>query len=54
MGRELRVTRRGLEVLRGGADRVALAPLDRWLLGTRVAAPTPWRWDPAAGRVRRR
>jgi hypothetical protein len=50
---ELRMTDRGSAVLRAEADRVALVPLDRWLLGTHLTAPAPWRWDAAGRRLLR-
>ena len=37
------LTKRGEEVLAGGADRVELVPLDRWLGGTHVTAQSVWR-----------
>jgi hypothetical protein len=42
----------GLAVLGGGADRVRLCGIDRWLGGVRLEGRGPvWRWDSAAGRA---
>ncbi len=41
-------TAAGAEVLAGRADRLARAPLDRWLGGVRLQPGAPlWRWDGA-------
>jgi hypothetical protein len=42
----------GVEVLAGRLDRVEQIPIDRWLGGTQVRGPDPWRWDRTARRVR--
>jgi hypothetical protein len=47
----LRLTPAGERVLRGGADRVELLGVDRWVGGTHVMSDTPWRWDPAARKL---
>jgi hypothetical protein len=43
------LTPAGRDVLEGRADRVELAPPDRWLGGTHVEGS--WRWDAARGRL---
>jgi hypothetical protein len=47
----LSLTAAGRSVLDGAADRVALVPLDRWLGGTHLVAPAPWRIDAALGEL---
>jgi DNA-binding transcriptional MerR regulator len=42
----------GREVLAGETDRLAVAPIDRWLGGTHVNGDPDWRWDGAAGVLR--
>jgi Domain of unknown function (DUF1835) len=42
----------GREVLAGKADRVEVAPLERWLGGTQLGGERDWRWDRAAGVLR--
>jgi hypothetical protein len=42
----------GREVLAGETDRVAVAPIDRWLGGTHLSGDPDWRWDSAAGVLR--
>jgi hypothetical protein len=44
----------GRNVVSGKADRVEVAGIDGWLGGTRLGADRDWRWDRAAGMVRRR
>ncbi len=39
------LTEAGRDVLAGRSDRVALIGIDRWLGGTHITAPTPWRYD---------
>ena len=51
------ITEAGRAVLSGGVDAVRLRGFDKWLGGTHLrAAPgggdVPWRYDPAAGRLR--
>jgi DNA-binding transcriptional MerR regulator len=41
----------GRDVLAGKADRVEVAPLERWLGGTRLGGGRDWRWYAAAGRL---
>jgi hypothetical protein len=48
---DYRLTDDGREVLAGRLDRVAAVGIDRWLGGTHLREPEPWRWDRAAGRV---
>jgi DNA-binding transcriptional MerR regulator len=48
------LTELGTEVLAGNADRVEAAGIEGWLGGTQLGAKADWRWDPAAGAVRRR
>ncbi len=50
-GTALALTDAGRAVLTGGADRVDLLGLDRWLGGTHLRPDRLWRWDSAAGRV---
>jgi hypothetical protein len=45
-GASFRLTEIGRAVLDGSEDRVAVAGIDRWLGGTHVQGPAPWRWDP--------
>jgi hypothetical protein len=45
------LTEAGRDVLAGRADRVSLIGIDRWLGGTRVAGPDPWRYDPDEARL---
>jgi hypothetical protein len=42
----LRLTPVGERVLSGGADRVDLVGIDRWLGGTHLTSDNAWRWDP--------
>ncbi len=42
---QLRLTATGEQTLRGGADRVELLGLDRWIGGTHLTADNAWRWD---------
>jgi DNA-binding transcriptional MerR regulator len=42
----------GRDVLAGEADRVEVAPLERWLGGTQLGRGRDWRWDAAAGGLR--
>ncbi len=44
---ELRLTAAGDDALRGGADRVELLGIDRWVGGTHLTPGSTWRWDPA-------
>jgi redox-sensitive transcriptional activator SoxR len=44
---QLRLTKEGLRVLRGEADRVDLLGIDRWIGGSHVTPEFGWRWDPA-------
>ncbi|MGH7717857.1 MAG: RNA polymerase sigma factor [Gemmatimonadaceae bacterium] len=51
----VRITEHGRRVLAGRDDAVTLNGLDRWLGGVHlVGRDIPWRWDPGAGRLRRR
>ena len=43
----------GRRVLAGGADRVDLLGIDRWLGGTHLQPGVVWRWDPRAERLER-
>jgi redox-sensitive transcriptional activator SoxR len=45
----LRLTVAGERVLAGGADRVELLGVDRWVGGTHVTSEAPWRWDADRG-----
>jgi hypothetical protein len=47
----LELTERGRAVLRGEADRLAGAELDRWLGGVHLHGAARWRWDRAARRL---
>lgn len=49
--RLLALTELGADVLRGEADRVAAAGIDRWIGGVHLDGARDWRWDPDAGRV---
>src|SRR6185437_11780084 len=40
----LALTDAGRRVLAGEADAVALLGVDRWVGGTHLDGPTPWRW----------
>jgi DNA-binding transcriptional MerR regulator len=42
------LTDAGRAVLAGEADRLELAPLDRWIGGTHVTRENAWRWDPVS------
>jgi DNA-binding transcriptional MerR regulator len=42
----------GREVLAGETDRLAVAPIDRWLGGTHLRGDPDWRWEAAAGALR--
>ncbi len=42
------LTEKGVEVLRGAADRVELYGIDRWLGGAHLSGGTPWRRDGSA------
>jgi hypothetical protein len=46
-----RLTDDGAAALAGDLDAVAAVGVDRWLGGTHVHGPDPWRWDRAARRV---
>jgi DNA-binding transcriptional MerR regulator len=46
------LTKLGRDVLAGNADRIEVAPVDRWLGGTHLSAERDWRWDPKSGSVR--
>ena len=51
---ELELTRLGQALLAGEADWARDGALDRWLGGVHLRGPEPaWRWDEAAGSVRR-
>ena len=39
------ITEWGREVLSGGADRAAIAGIDRWLAGVHLTPGRLWRWD---------
>jgi len=39
------LTQLGRDVLAGKADRVEVAPVDRWLGGTHLGGERDWRWD---------
>jgi DNA-binding transcriptional MerR regulator len=41
----LTLTQLGRDVLAGKADRVEVAPVDRWLGGTHLGGERDWRWD---------
>jgi hypothetical protein len=43
--REVLLTEKGREVLRGDEDRVRLIGIDRWLGGVHLGDETLWRWD---------
>lgn len=45
------LTEAGRDVLAGRTDRVDLIGIDRWLGGTRIAGPAPWRYDPEEARL---
>jgi DNA-binding transcriptional MerR regulator len=49
----LRLTEHGERALRGGADRVELLGIDRWVGGTHLTSGKVWRWDPANRRLQR-
>jgi hypothetical protein len=49
VGSRLKLTAAGRDVLAGQTDRVTLIGLDRWLGGTHLRAPDPWRFDSEAG-----
>ena len=49
---QVTLTDLGREVLAGGTDRLAVAPIDRWLGGTHLRGDPDWRWDSAAGALR--
>jgi hypothetical protein len=42
----------GRDVLAGKADRIEVAPLERWLGGTQLGSERDWRWDRTAGVLR--
>jgi len=42
---QLRLTATGELTLRGGADRVELLGIDRWIGGTHITPDNTWRWD---------
>jgi DNA-binding transcriptional MerR regulator len=42
----------GRDVLAGKADRVEVAPVERWLGGTQLGGERDWRWDGAAVALR--
>ena len=43
---QLRLTANGERTLGGGADRVELLGIDRWVGGTHLTSDELWRWDP--------
>jgi hypothetical protein len=45
----LRLTERGLAVLDGHADWLALGGIRRWLGGVQLSGSSPWRWDDDRG-----
>ncbi len=47
----LRLTAAGERTMAGDADRVELLDVDRWIGGTHVTSRSPWRWDPACGKL---
>ena len=47
MGTTFRLTSNGRAVLEGRGDKIAMVGVDRWLGGTHVTGPDPWRWDRA-------
>jgi hypothetical protein len=49
---QVTLTGLGREVLAGATDRLAVAPIDRWLGGTHLLGDRDWRWDAAAGVLR--
>jgi hypothetical protein len=51
--REILLTEKGREVLRGDEDRVRLIGIDRWLGGVHLSGESPWRWDPYAQTLKR-
>jgi len=48
---EMSLSQLGLQVLGGGADYLAFAPLDRWFGGTHLTPNKVWRWDNASDRL---
>ena len=52
LGTPVALTDLGRDVLAGETDRVAVAPIDRWLGGTHLSGDPDWRWDGAAAVVR--
>ena len=46
------LTELGREVLAGETDRLAVAPIDRWLGGMHLRGDPDWRWDRTAGALR--
>jgi MerR, DNA binding len=49
---QVTLTDLGREVLAGATDRLAVAPIDRWLGGTHLLGDPDWRWDAGSGSVR--
>jgi hypothetical protein len=55
VGREgelLAATTLGRDVLAGRVDRIAVAPIDRWLGGVHLTGARVWRWDEQAEALR--
>jgi DNA-binding transcriptional MerR regulator len=52
LGTRVVLTPLGQDVLAGKADRVQVAPLERWVGGTRLDGERDWRWDGAAVALR--
>jgi hypothetical protein len=52
-GGPLSLTEDGAAVLAGRLDRLALAPLRRWLGGTWIGPGSVWRWDPSGSALSR-
>lgn len=53
LGAPFTITDAGLDVLAGSADRIAMAPPDRWLGGTHLRPGNVWRFDPASSTLAR-
>jgi hypothetical protein len=51
--RQIVLTEKGREVLRGDEDRVRLVGIERWLGGVQLDGETPWRWDRATQTLKR-
>ena len=51
-GELLAATTLGRDVLAGRVDRIAVAPIDRWLGGVHLTGARVWRWDEEAKTLR--